>query len=314
MSLAESTRKNYNAGLKNFLDFCQRLDLVAFPLHQGNIILFATELSKTVSVSSINIQLAAIKFTAQKYGYNSEFGGFRRLYLLMRGIKKLHGRKFQKKKRLPITPNILLELYYHLFNSSRPYNDKLMLWAAMLTAFFGFLRISEYTATRAKSFEEDITLCVSDVFFNATDGCDLQLKGSKTDPFRVGVRIKLSANQSVLCPVQSLKTYLLSHPTGYGPLFVFENGSYLTRQSFSATLKSLLNNRVGISTHSFRIGAATTAAARGFPRWLIKSLGRWTSDCFRDYIRIPDNLIRDVSKSLIKDPGNTVLFDPDLTE
>ena len=37
------------------------------------------------------------------------------------------------------------------------------------------------------------------------------------------------------------------------------------------------------SSHSFRIGAATAAAAAGVPDWCIQGLGRWLSDC---YIRL----------------------------
>lgn len=311
-SIADSTRLSYNSGLKNYVGFCEKLNLVAFPLHQSNVILFATELAKTNSLSAINIQLAGIKFTAHKYGYSEDFSQFRRLYSLLRGIKRSHGLTIRKKKRAPITPVMLREMNLHLFNSSRNYHDKQMLWAAMLCAFFGFLRVSEYTSPNAKTFNNN-TLCHDDVVFNVTGTqCCLRLKGSKTDPFRVGVNIRLSSNGSSLCPLQALKNYLMSRPAVKGPLFVFQNGSYLTRQSFSRVLKTVLTNSEGISTHSFRIGAATTAAAMGFPRWLIKSLGRWSSDCFRDYIRVPDNTIEAVSKSLVLGPDHGLTFDPDL--
>ena len=167
--------------------------------------------------------------------------------------------------------------------------------------------------TKLKTYNENVTLCVTDVWFNERgDQCCLKLKGSKTDPFRIGVNVRLSANGSLLCPIQALRSYLTSHPTGNGPLFVFQNGTYLTRQSLSRVLKTVLRVTQGISTHSFRIGAATTAAATGFPRWLIKSLGRWSSDCFREYIRIPHTTISAVSRSLIQDPGKCLTFDPDL--
>ena len=39
--------------------------------------------------------------------------------------------------------------------------------------------------------------------------------------------------------------------------------------------------------HSFRIGAATWAAAKGFTDTQIRQLGRWKSNAFLNYIRTP---------------------------
>jgi hypothetical protein len=40
-------------------------------------------------------------------------------------------------------------------------------------------------------------------------------------------------------------------------------------------------------SHRFRIGAATTAWAKGFSEEQIQQMGRWNSKAFKKYIRIP---------------------------
>ena len=46
-------------------------------------------------------------------------------------------------------------------------------------------------------------------------------------------------------------------------------------------------NSAHYSSHSFRIGAATTAAALGVEDSLIKTLGRWQSSAYLLHVRVP---------------------------
>ena len=41
------------------------------------------------------------------------------------------------------------------------------------------------------------------------------------------------------------------------------------------------------ASHSFKIGAATTAAAAGLPPAVIKTLGHWKSNAYETYIQYP---------------------------
>ena len=94
-----------------------------------------------------------------------------------------------------------------------------------------------------------------------------------------------------MCPLSAMLTYLESRtpfPTT-GPLFTFQSGPFLTRGRLTNETRLLLSkgglNSGEFAGHSFRIGAATTAASANLPPWLIKVFGRWSSDCFERYIK-----------------------------
>ena len=67
-------------------------------------------------------------------------------------------------------------------------NDLVMVWTAMMLAFFGFLRLGELTCHSKVSAE--IHLAFNNVKFSphqiSTDFMTLVIKASKTDPFRFG--------------------------------------------------------------------------------------------------------------------------------
>ena len=99
--------------------------------------------------------------------------------------------------------------------------------------------------------------------------------------------------------------YLKFRGTSPGPLFQYSSGTPLTRQALTSETRNLLSlsglNAANYAGHSYRIGAATTAASVGLPPWLIKTLGRWSSDCYERYVRCPNALIFEVSGKLLKD-------------
>ena len=130
----------------------------------------------------------------------------------------------------------------------------------------------------------------------------VHIKCSKMDPFRVGCDIYLGCGEGSVCPVVALGNYLSLRGPAPGPLFTFGDGHPLTRQQLSSTVQSTLHAAGysgAYSVHSFRIGAATTAAVRGVPDHLIKTLGHWSGDAYQVYIRMPVSAIVRVSTQLV---------------
>ena len=129
----------------------------------------------------------------------------------------------------------------------------------------------------------------------------IHIKVSKADPFRNDTNIVVHAMNTFVCPVRAM-THYLQHRRRGGPLFIFADGWYVTRNRLTDILRYLLSSvsldTDWFSSHSFRIGAATTAAAAGVPDRLIKVMGRWASDAFQVYIRTGHDSLRSVAEKM----------------
>ena len=310
-TLAYNTTRNYNRSQKNYFEYCKMNNLQLYPLHETNIMLFITQLQPK-SKSNIQTHISAIKHHATQAGYYHDFD-FPRLYMLSRAIKRMENNKNKKPQRIPITPPEIVQIYTYLSHSKYNKRDRSMLWTATNTAFFGFLRSSEYTSQYTTKFNPDTTLCYHDIK-SKHNLIEINIKSSKTDPFKQGCTVKISRTYKNICPMSAMEHFLTIHPTKKGPLFMYSNGTNLTRQRFNDFLKTVFPRSTygNISTHSFRIGAATTAAAAGLPKWLIQKLGRWNSDSFRTYIRIPIKTIQETTRVLASTNKHVSVWDPDL--
>ena len=132
----------------------------------------------------------------------------------------------------------------------------------------------------------------------------IRIKASKTDPFRQGVDIFVGRTGNELCPVAATLAYMVQRGPGPGPLFKFQDGKPLTRQRFVARVREALTS-AGVdssaySGHSFRSGAATTAAKCGVSDAVIKMLGRWKSSAYQLYIKTPRDQLAKILMELVK--------------
>ena len=230
-----------------------------------------------------------------------------RLQLMLRGIKRATSTK-PSKARLPITPFILRQVW-RAANKNEPSQDTLMLWVAMNMCFFGFLRAGEVCTPSGASYDPSWHLCVQDLALDShinPTKLFVTIKASKTDPFRQGSTVTLGKTDRLLCPISAILPYVAVRGSEAGPLFRFQDGSFLTRDTFVKGVRHLLM-AAGIDPlpyfgHSFRIGAATTAAQAGMDAALIQTLGRWKSSAYQLYIRIPRDSLASVSTALATVP------------
>ena len=163
-----------------------------------------------------------------------------------------------------------------------------------LTHFFGFFRAGEITIPSATAYDSQIHLSWGDVAIDnpASPTCvRAHLKQSKTDPLGRGVNIYIGPATNELCPVQALLAYVASRGTHAGPFFCYSASMPLIKSRFIGAVREALQQvrlmPTNYAGHSFRIGAATTAAVAVIEDSLVQTLGRWSSAAFISYIRTP---------------------------
>ena len=292
----------YQSAQRRYIDFCQLDDRLSpegalLPADEQTLMRFAMMLADSLNHSSIKVYLSAVRSLHIDHRLADPLLNCLQLQRLLRGIKRVQGSPTPK--HLPITIDVLVVIKHSLDLSSQ---DHIILWAACCLGFFGFLHAGEFTSN--SPFDPNVHLGVSDVQADTLQDptCfQIHIKCSKTDPFRVGCNIYIGRGSNVVCPVVALGNFLAVRGLSPGPLFCFADGRTLTRQLLSSNVQSLLRSAGysgHYSGHSFRIGAATTAASRGLPDHLIKTLGRWSSDAYQRYIRTPAGALSEVSSLL----------------
>jgi hypothetical protein len=210
---------------------------------------------------------------------------------MVRGIKRYMDEK-DRKPKLPITFEIL-RLLVSLYPT--PTGTGILNYnAAIRLAVAAFLQCGEFTVRKSRSFDTAAHLTRSSVRFEpsfaAPNYIVLSIPCSKTDPFRKGMSLFISAAPGAsTCPVTSLKElYTLDPRPPESPLFVGDDGLPLLRADLIRRLRNDLSslgfNASQYAGHSFRRGGASSATAAGFHDFELQQLGRWRSDAYKLYI------------------------------
>ena len=141
--------------------------------------------------------------------------------------------------------------------------------------------------------DHNVHLSLSNVTLENTHSPEvvwLHINQLKTDPCSKSTYIHLGRMYQSVCPVQVLLLYLAIRGKQPGSLFILSDNRVLTRCYSASALKDTISklklDTHFYNTHSFRIGAATSAKQARVSDTHIKTLGRWQSDAYQGWNRV----------------------------
>ena len=279
-ALTPSTVKCYNTTLVQFQTFLSTLNSTSssLPANPGQVVLFIAELYKSgLSASTIVSKMSAITYFHKINSFPDPMSHFF-VQKALAGAKKLAG---TSDVRLPITLHMLKNLLDNAHRVVKSEYFAKMFRSMMSLCFFALLRPGEVTASPHNLLFENVHVTQQQVTITF-----MSFKHHQGQP----VSLVIPSQQQDPCPVKLLLDYLSVRGNKCGPLFCQHKQRPVSYAQFHdwfhELLKYLSITRV-YGLHSFRIGSATLLAMNNTSSVLIQQMGRWHSNAYARYIRIP---------------------------
>jgi len=289
-ALKKGSRKTYQRAWQVFFEFAQEYAPgQSVPLSVSDVALFVSYLSaKQLAPTTISTYLSALSYVHKLQDYPDPTKAFLIQKLLQSGKSTA-----SLDVRLPITLPVLHKLSKALDHTNSSFYQRTMFKAMFFTAFYGFFRVGELTTKT--SYLGNSVVQYSDLVF-LTEGSKLVAAkltivifkhNSSKRPFHI--HILRQPESADFCPVAALRSFCALRGYQPGPLFCLQDGSSVYTTLFNTQLRQCINfcglDATRYKAHSFRIGAASYAAERGFSDAQIRGLGRWKSDAYKVYLR-----------------------------
>jgi hypothetical protein len=249
--------------------------------------------------------------------------------------RSVEGNSVADRKTLPISIGMIFAM--KTINPSLP---ELACFTASIFGYHVLCRVSEYLVTpntkhhilaRSVVFRvkppsvvglvdpEIVNVASSDIHRfpkSSVIGCYLTVKDSKNDPSGEGSRYPYSRElarspDSLYDFTEILYDWsVVARPLLNGPFFSSRNFKLspvmLNKWLSSIAVKFNLDSK-RISSHSLRIGGASSLAAAGVNDYIIQKMGRWKSLCFLQYIRLASGAFATAADNL----SNSSIFTVD---
>ena len=285
-SVRAGTRSTYSSLLRFYHRFCTQCGLdPGVPITEERLCCAAINFCSLRSCRGLDSYFSAIGWWHKAAGYGALPLHGVTYYRVKRGLINIFG-QFDRETPAPaisldqlatMLPFIDLET----FDGARG-------WCALLFAFFGLLRIREYTGDK-------MALRVEHVRAEA-GGIVLTVPWSKADAHPAEVR--LVARHDRMCPVLAFSVFsgFFRHPRPPRQPF-FPSAPSSSAAVCPATFTSWwrkIGSAAGIDMaevtgHSLRRGGTTEMFNAGVAETVIKAHGRWRSESFRRYFSSPSS-------------------------
>ena len=225
-------------------------------------------------------------------------------------MENIETRKSTMAGRLPMTMTMMRVLKEQIRLWEEPMQKKLLMWAVCSLAFHGAFRIHEILSKTSSTFDPDFVLLHENLSLKREfkEGGDrfleVVLKCPKESRTGKAVVIEVFETKGALCPVKAYERWQSRTKAETGmPAFREDDGTPLTGTKLNGWLRNRLEKFIDykkgkFTSHSFRIGLATTLGTRGCSNDDIKEAGRWNSNSYEVYMRLPRNRRAKVAKKI----------------
>lgn len=274
-ALSENTRKAYRADIEHYQTWGGTV-----PANSERIAAYLSDHASSLSIATLQRRLVSIAKAHTMQGLPDPVKSDL-VKLAMRGIRRVHGKP--QAQVAPIVKEDLVVMLSHIPDTLKGKRDR----ALLMLGFCGALRRSELVALRCTDME------------TVSQGIIITLPRSKTDQMGNGRKIGIPNGRGRICPVQSVKDWLVHSGANNGYVFrsITKGGviseAPLSDRAVADIIKHYAQN-AGLDPnryagHSLRAGLATSAAQHGISSWKIRQqTGHKSDSMLARYIREGD--------------------------
>ncbi|KAJ7449617.1 hypothetical protein FB451DRAFT_1287469 [Mycena latifolia] len=213
------------------------------------------------------------------------------LEALLNGANRLTPASSRRKKRLPYTVVLIIEIHRHL-DLTLPLHAAV--WSCLTCTFWAAGRVGEFTIKTLTAFDPAKHVKPSDVTEtvdrSGREMTEIGLPTTKSAP--QGEQVSWAKQDGLSDPKAALNNHMaVNDPPPDGPLFAYKDGKKakhkpLTKSKFLKVLAAAIKQagHEPMQGHGIQIGATLEYLLRGVPFDVMKTKGRWASNAFEVYL------------------------------